>query len=179
MPSNATEVALHMPWLRQIDAARATPRHHLQGRAYHRSRQILFLYIVSRPPNMSLSRRFHQLLAWLALCVMVFGAAAPTISRTLASNPQLTRMEVCSASGTKRVAVPGNRTAGQEKMPVDVAHCGYCVLQQHAPTPPSAAPAITSLIAVLAHPVFFIADVTVVPALAPTAHRSRAPPGLV
>ncbi|MRT28698.1 DUF2946 domain-containing protein [Herbaspirillum sp. CAH-3] len=128
---------------------------------------------------MSLSRRFHQLLAWLALGVMVFGAAAPTISRTLASNPQLTWMEVCSASGTKRVAVPGNRTAGQEKMPVDVAHCGYCVLQQHAPAPPSAAPAITSLIAVLAHPVFFIADVTVVLTLAPTAHRSRAPPGLV
>jgi hypothetical protein len=128
---------------------------------------------------MSLSRRFHQLLAWLALCVMVFGAAAPTISRTLASNSQLTWMEVCSASGTKRVAAPGNSTTGQEKVPIDGAHCGYCVLQQHAPTLPSVAPGITSLIALLAHPVFFIADVTVVAVLAPTAHRSRAPPGLV
>lgn len=168
-----------MTWLRQIDAV-GSCNVIICGCGliidYARS---YFLPLVSRPPNMSLSRRFHQLLAWLALCVMVFGAAAPTISRTLASNSQLTWMEVCSASGTKRVAVTGNSTAGQEKIPVDGAHCGYCVLQQHAPTLPSAAPGIASLIAVLMHPVFFITDFTVVPALAPTAHRSRAPPTLV
>lgn len=127
---------------------------------------------------MSLSRRFHRLLAWLALCVMVFGAAAPTISRTLAFNSQVIGMQVCSAAGIQRAAVPGNNKAGQQQMPIDGLHCGYCVLQQHAPTPPSSAPKIARLIAVLAHSVFFSADVTVLRAFALTAHRSRAPPSL-
>lgn len=166
---------LNMSSLRQIDAARRMPACPLQERAYH---DVLALLLGLRfgSLNMSFSPRFHRLLAWLALCMMVFGAAAPTISRTLATNSQVTWMEVCSASGTKRVAVPGKSTAEQEKMPADGTPCGYCVLQQHAPTPPSATLNIALLVAVLVHPVFVIPDVTFVQTLALTAHRSRAPP---
>ncbi|WP_157174209.1 DUF2946 family protein [Herbaspirillum sp. GW103] len=49
---------------------------------------------------MSLSKRLHRLIAWLALCVMLFVAAAPSISRALASNSQISWMEVCSATGS-------------------------------------------------------------------------------
>jgi hypothetical protein len=165
-----------MSSLRQIDAARRMAARRSQERAYHDvSSPSLGLRFGSL--NMSFSPRFHRLLAWLALCVMVFGAAAPTISRTLATTSQVTWMEVCSTSGVKRVAVPGNSTAGQEKMPADGTHCGYCVLQQHAPTPPSATLNITLLVAVLVHPVFVIPDVTFAQTLALTAHRCRAPPG--
>ncbi|MCI1007567.1 DUF2946 domain-containing protein [Herbaspirillum sp. C7C8] len=128
---------------------------------------------------MSLSKRLHRLIAWLALCVMLFVAAAPSISRALASNSQISWMEVCSATGIKRTTAPANNNAGQEQMPVDKAHCGYCVLQQHTPALASAAPGIALLVAVLAYPLFYMPDVTVVRTLVPTAHRSRAPPSCI
>ncbi|WP_171940520.1 DUF2946 domain-containing protein [Herbaspirillum rubrisubalbicans] len=128
---------------------------------------------------MSLGRRLHRSLAWLALCVVVFAAAAPTISRTLAANSQLAWMEVCSASGTQRIAVPATRKAGQEPIPADGSHCGYCVLQQHAPAPPSTPASAAPQVLVLAQPLSIVPELAVVPGLAPTAHRSRAPPILL
>jgi hypothetical protein len=75
----------------------------------------------------------YRRLAWLALCAMVFGALAPSISKYLDANQGVSWVEICSASGAKRVPVqldsknlPGTPTAGDN-------HCAYCLLQHHAP----------------------------------------------
>jgi len=69
---------------------------------------------------------------------MVFGALAPSISQVLATSQGVAWIEVCSAQGTKRIAVDltGEQNPGAPAM-AD-SHCGYCLLQQHSPFVPTA-----------------------------------------
>jgi hypothetical protein len=79
----------------------------------------------------------HQRLAWLALCAMVFGAFAPSISKFLAATQGISWVEICSTSGAKRVAIDlGSKKLPEAPMAGD-NHCGYCLLQHHSPVIPT------------------------------------------
>lgn len=86
-------------------------------------------------------QRFAVQWAWLLACVMVFGSIAPQISKVLASRASgsITWLEVCGPQGMHQVAV-STAEADTSKVPSpwwqDI-HCGYCVLQQHAPALPT------------------------------------------
>ena len=57
--------------------------------------------------------RLRRRVAWLALCAVLFGAAAPSVSRWLAATrPGQTWVEVCSVGGTKRIALMLHRDCG-------------------------------------------------------------------
>jgi len=79
----------------------------------------------------------HRRLAWLALCAMVFGACAPSISKWLATSQGFAWIEVCSAEGTKRIAVDLNGKQTPEAPAMADNHCGYCLLQEHSPFVPT------------------------------------------
>jgi len=86
---------------------------------------------------MRLGGWLHRRLAWLALCLLVFGAFAPSLSKYLAAAQGVSWIEVCSASGAKRVALD----FGSKKLPevpmADDGHCGFCRLQHHTPFVPT------------------------------------------
>ena len=86
---------------------------------------------------MSVPRTIHRHLAQLVLCVMVFGGLAPTVSRAL-SQGRVDWIEVCTSSGTQRVAVvdgvPVEDDAPKSSHGHGDSDCGYCLLLQHSPT---------------------------------------------
>lgn len=69
---------------------------------------------------------------------MVFGAFAPSISKLLATSQGFPWIEVCSAQGTKRIAVDLSGKQTPEVPAMADSHCGYCLLQQHSPFVPTA-----------------------------------------
>jgi hypothetical protein len=81
------------------------------------------------------SHALRRLFAWIALAAILGLALAPTLARALASDGAAEWMQICSAQGSKLVAVadlapgeqPGPSTAGLE-------HCPFCAL--HPPAPP-------------------------------------------
>jgi hypothetical protein len=77
-------------------------------------------------------------LARLALCAVVFGAFAPSVSKLLAASQGIAWIEVCSAQGTKRIAVDLGGKQSPEAPAMADSHCGYCLLQQHSPFVPTA-----------------------------------------
>lgn len=82
---------------------------------------------------MRMGRWLHRRLAWLALCAVVFGAFAPSVSTLLAASQEITWIEVCTTQGTKRVAMDeGNQESPRTPAMAD-NHCGYCLLQQQSP----------------------------------------------
>lgn len=87
---------------------------------------------------MRLGEQLHRRLAWLALCAMVFGAFAPSISKLLATSQGFAWIEVCSAQGTKRIAVDLSGKQTPEAPAMADSHCGHCLLQQHSPFVPTA-----------------------------------------
>ena len=87
---------------------------------------------------MRLGGWLHRRLAWLALCAVVFGAFAPSVSKLLAASQGLTWIEVCIAQGSKRVAVDLGGKPSPEAPAMADNHCGYCLLQQHSPFVPTA-----------------------------------------
>lgn len=84
---------------------------------------------------MFLLRRHRRFALWLALLAMCFGALAPTVSRAMASGASgADWVEICSAQGTKRVAL-----GTQDTLVIDLDHCPYCTLDARgsAAPPPS------------------------------------------
>jgi hypothetical protein len=99
--------------------------------------------------------RLRKTLAWLALCAMCFGAAAPTVSKWLAATEQAAGLiAVCDGHGIERVTAAQLQVqAGQGKQH-DYHHgsspgggqpgdggdcCPYCTLMHHWPSVPVAA----------------------------------------
>ena len=120
----------------------------------------------------------HQGLAWLVLCVMMFGVFAPFISKWLAYSQSWTWTEVCTSQGTKLVPlVQGSMSPSDGRVAAD-NHCGYCLLQQHTPVVPTKPHAFHGAMlsctrlalaqSASTHPTRFMRD----------AHRTRAPPAL-
>ncbi|MGV1046329.1 DUF2946 domain-containing protein [Limnohabitans sp.] len=80
----------------------------------------------------------HRRLAWLALCALLFGVLAPTVSKVLAASQGTIWLEVCSSDGTKRIAISPTGDRGTELPAMTDSHCAYCFLQQHSPFLPTA-----------------------------------------
>ena len=86
---------------------------------------------------MHLGGWLHRRLAWLALCAMVFGGFAPSISKFLAATQGTAWVEICGTGGAKLVAVDlGSKKLPEAPIAVD-SHCSYCLLQHHSPGVPS------------------------------------------
>jgi len=151
-----------------------------------------------------LSSRLRQSLAWLALCAMCFGAAAPTVSRWLAAAAQeVDLVAVCDGHGLEWVAVPEAQAQiqqtqqaqthghGQQQDQLPSSHhgspggdssdgdcCPYCTLLHHWPCAPAAAVGFSPQVLLpVAHSV--AADVPA-PVLRAghRPHLARAPPAL-
>ncbi|MYM96090.1 DUF2946 domain-containing protein [Rugamonas sp. FT81W] len=76
---------------------------------------------------------------WIALLAILFGALAPTVSRSIAANLRYDTVEVCTASGYKALKIPKDGTAPSSKVSID--HCAFCA--NHAGT--HALPGISSV----------------------------------
>ena len=87
--------------------------------------------------SMRLSRWLHRQFAWLALCAVLFGAFAPSVSKLLAVSNGIAWIEVCSAQGAKKIAIDSESKQHSEIPLIADNHCGYCLLQQHSPFIPT------------------------------------------
>jgi hypothetical protein len=102
------------------------------------------------------SSRLRKTIAWLALCAMCFGAAAPTVSKWLTAAAQTaTLTAVCEGHGVTLVAAPGIPAQAQTPDSRQGQHqsgnsghnpsgdggdcCPYCTLMHHWPSVPVAA----------------------------------------
>lgn len=123
----------------------------------------------------------HRRLAWLALCAVVFGAFAPTISKTLAAAQPSAWVEVCTTSGIQRISVdqdvPQDASKKQPNLPAAAdGHCGYCLLQAHCPAVPSTPHAVTVVAAASDRLPVGSGGTTLPKRFARSAHHPRAPP---
>jgi hypothetical protein len=96
-----------------------------------------------------LSSRLRKTIAWLALCAMCFGAAAPTVSRWLVQAARAQNLiAICDQHGITLVAP--SQLAALQTQPQDPHHkdnpsddhgdaCGYCTLIKHWPFAPTVA----------------------------------------
>jgi hypothetical protein len=122
-----------------------------------------------------LSFSYHRRLAWLALFAMLFAAIAPSVSKWLAASQGKNWVEVCSANGSKRVALDlGTQKTPDAPMAAE-SHCAYCVLQQHFPALPTLAYRWHSL-AVASHRVPISDSNSFFKRFVREAHSARAPP---
>lgn len=125
---------------------------------------------------MRLGEWLYQRLAWLALCAMVLGAFAPSISKLLAASQGITWIEVCSAQGTQQINVDQVGKKSPEAPAMADNHCGYCMLQQYSPFIPTAsviwdfAPVASNRLTVGS------GGTTIFKRLIRDAHPTRAPP---
>lgn len=92
-----------------------------------------------------LSARLRKTLAWLALCAMVFGAAAPTATWWLRGGQGAQELiEICHGSGMTLVPASHLQWQGQAQdeqppgNPPDDDGCPYCALTHHWPYVPAA-----------------------------------------
>jgi hypothetical protein len=71
-----------------------------------------------------MTRLSRRLTAWLALFALLFSAAAPVLSATLAQPHAQSYAEVCTPAGIQRVAVGDNVPAPAT---ADQKHCVLCL----------------------------------------------------
>ncbi len=93
-------------------------------------------------------------LHWVALLcsiVMMLSALAPTVSRALAANGQVSWMEICSGDGVQWVLA--DEAAPDQPAPADsnsIDHCPLCVLVTDKLAPAlTAAPAVVAMLRVV------------------------------
>ena len=116
--------------------------------------------------------------AWMALCAICFGVAAPAVSKWLAATQGTIWVQVCSASAPERIALSVHGGPSHQLPAATGDDCPYCALAHHFPfVPPAAAsfaPRISSLHAVYAD------GAARAPGARPAsrAHLPRAPPSL-
>lgn len=94
---------------------------------------------------MRISGSHRRLVSLLAALVLLAGAIAPAISAVLGPQRQASMFEICTAEGTRLVAVPDG-AADPQSAPSGthgVGHCPFC--GSHAPVlhaPPVASPVL-------------------------------------
>ena len=91
---------------------------------------------------MSPSSRYHPLhrllrrpfAVWLAVCIALFGALAPSVSHALAHAGLLGGIKVCTSAGTQ--IIPVDSPTGPESA-LSLVHCPFCLHQADriAPAP--------------------------------------------
>ena len=118
---------------------------------------------------------WHRHIAWWLLWVMAFAAAAPSVSKWLASNTTIL-VEVCNSQGVQRIAINLDASSTPETTVAADVHCGYCILQHHCPALPSE-PALWGLPTVASHRLALgRGSTTVFQRFVRSAHHARAPP---
>ncbi|MBY0237703.1 MAG: DUF2946 domain-containing protein [Burkholderiaceae bacterium] len=118
---------------------------------------------------------YRQLAGW-ALCALTFAALAPTLSGWFAANSNTVWSEVCSATGTRRVAFD----LGPSKAPATSQpgkHCQYCQLLTKLPVLPGAPAALFLLATGTATAIAALSERPAAALLIRSAHRTRGPPG--
>lgn len=115
----------------------------------------------------------------LAMIVVTLAALAPAITNALGHTPVANWVELCSAQGTKRIAVnaAGEPISPAEQVMQHSEHCPFCHIE-HTPAalPPAIAPAVPQTQAHQAFPALFYAAKRPLHAWAPA--LARAPPAL-
>ena len=113
------------------------------------------------------------------MMVVALAALAPAMTNALGHTPVANWVELCSAQGTKRIAV---NAAGEPISPAEQAmqhteHCPFCHIE-HSPAtlPPAPATVAPQLSAVGELPALFYAALRPLHAWAPA--QARAPPAL-
>lgn len=133
---------------------------------------------------MFFSRRFRRsgqrLLAAIAVLVMSVAALAPALANALGQSSPVMWVELCSADGSKRIAVDASGTAldpTQQSATHVTEHCPFCHIE-HSPAtiPPAPAPVVPQCTASPDFPALFYAAPRTSHAWAPS--RSRGPPTL-
>ncbi|MYM84998.1 DUF2946 domain-containing protein [Duganella sp. FT50W] len=123
-----------------------------------------------------MGHKFYRRVVWLALCGLIFAALSPAISKLLATSQGIEWTEICSAEGSKRIALDTTtKNVPNAPMAAD-SYCGYCVLQHYSPAigtsslslTIAAASTVGALVGNEGRALFkrFVRD----------AHRTRAPP---
>ena len=130
---------------------------------------------------MHFRRAQQQLLAAIAVLVITFASLAPAWAAVINGTAGVAGwVELCSAEGTKRVAVDGNGdpvSSESSKHQTSSGHCPFCHLQQTPATLPAApAPVVPQTVEHATFPALFYAATRPSHAWAPS--RSRAPPTL-
>ena len=120
--------------------------------------------------------RNRRRLAWLAFCAVAFASVAPTLGQWLAASSGTTWVEICTATGFKRVALDMGEVPAPTDDHADATHCPYCRLQNDMPTVEQAT--IVLFIATVARDTHRPpAEASPLPPVRPwPAARSRAPP---
>jgi hypothetical protein len=119
----------------------------------------------------------RALASWFAILAILMAALAPAVSHALAVVGSQAWVEVCSASGSKRIqsdSPSGSRVSG-DPAAQGLEHCPYCTPQGESPALPTARPAPTLRVALgLAHLTAFV----VAPQTAPVwqSAQPRTPP---
>ncbi|MBA4110278.1 MAG: DUF2946 domain-containing protein [Leptothrix sp. (in: Bacteria)] len=95
---------------------------------------------------MVFSRLHRRWTAWIALCAILLGALAPTVSHGVRawSHAPITWVEVCSSTGNKLIAMTkSDRADAKGSLPSGEhagEHCPFCLVQGHdaalLPAPP-------------------------------------------
>lgn len=127
-----------------------------------------------------LRRTGQRLLAAIAVLAMSFTALAPALANALGQSSPVMWVELCSAEGSKRVAVNavGDTVDPTQQSATHVSeHCPFCHIE-HSPVTllPAPAPVVPQCTARAAFPALFYAAPRPLHAWAPS--RSRGPPVL-
>lgn len=124
------------------------------------------------------SSKLNRHVAWLALCVIFFGAVAPSVSHLLASTSGRAWVEVCSAYGTQSIEtdVDSRQTP---KAPISKEHCPFCLLQNHVPVIPTVFGAAVFAVAVISDAPLSLRNTAPPTRFIRHAHQTRAPPWIL
>lgn len=77
---------------------------------------------------MFLLRAFRRLFSWIALLAILGGALAPAVSQALHAQGGKSFLEICTAQGTRLIAVDADANPQQSDTPqVVMEHCPFCV----------------------------------------------------
>ncbi len=84
---------------------------------------------------MVFTRLHRRWTAWLAVCAILLGALAPTVSHGMRAwaHAPITWVEVCSSTGNKLIAVTMGEHAGDGLPSGEHAgeHCPFCLVPDH------------------------------------------------
>jgi hypothetical protein len=123
-------------------------------------------------------RAIYRQLAWLALCALIFGAVAPSISQWLATSQGGAWIDICSTNGGQLDAWNVDVKKSPEAPIATDVHCGYCLLQHQSPFVPTPLYSLNVVVASADRLLVGRGGTTVFKRFVRSAHPARAPPAV-
>ena len=120
-------------------------------------------HLTRRTYNFDMIRRKHHSIctAWLAACVVLLAALAPTVSHALNSKAAGGLwVEICSSLGARTALVadlPESPTGPDSSLLHSLEHCPLCLVQGSAAAPPPSSISVTLLPLSFDAPLLFLA----------------------